>query len=112
MFLEESERRNYYLRTYELDWLSKYEGVDNNIIFYELLMRIKAEDFMGFKPVMNKGRTKGYILIFHDSDRYVLYEKKNGIMRRYELHIFVDAWGELSNGEAIMYVSLHFIDQN
>ncbi|SEL40570.1 hypothetical protein SAMN02910353_02538 [Ruminococcus sp. YRD2003] len=112
MFLEESERRNYYLRTYELDWLSEYEGVDNNIIFYELLKKIKAEDFMGLKPVMNKGRTKGYILIFHDSDRYVLYEKKNGIMRRYELHIFVDAWGELSNGEAIMYVSLHFIDQN
>ena len=110
LFLEECERRNYYLRTYELDWLSEYEGVDSNIAFYELLKNMKTEDFEGFKPVMNKGRTKGYILIFHDSDRYVLREKKSGIMRRYELHILVDAWRELSNGEAIMHVSLHFMN--
>ena len=93
-----------------MDWLSKYEGGDNNIQFYELLKRMKTSDFKKYEPVIIDGRTKGYILVFRDQDRYVLRKKNSDIMRQYELHIFVDALGELSDGESLVYVSIHFCD--
>ncbi|WP_028515150.1 DUF6329 domain-containing protein [Ruminococcus flavefaciens] len=50
------------------------------------------------------------ILVFHDSERYFLCEKKSGKMKQYELHFFVNADGGLSDGDADVYVSIHFIN--
>lgn len=110
VFLDESEKRNFYLHNYKLDWLNGFEGVDNNIQFYKLLKKIKAKDFKNYEQVIVDGRTKGYILVFHDSERYFLCEKKSGKMKQYELHFFVNADGGLSDGDADVYVSIHFIN--
>ena len=109
VFLDESEKRNFYLHDYKLDWLKGFEDVDNNIQFYKLLKKIKAKDFKNYKQVVADGRTKGYILIFHDPERYALCEKKSKKMKPYELHFFVNAGGELGDGYADVCVSIHFI---
>ena len=75
-----------------------------------MLKKIKVKDFKNYEQVIADERTKGYILVFHDPERYVLCEKKSGKMRQYELHIFVDANCELSDGKVEVYVSIHFIN--
>lgn len=111
-FLKKERRNHFYLHDYQLNWLFDYEGVDDNIMFYELLKKMETGDYKGFQPVMIEGHTKGYILIFQNPERYVLRQQTSGKMKQYELHIFVDAKADLSNGKTYVFVSLHFIDQD